>query len=109
VSILCGWNWLVKQKMLSDRVVYIAVRNVCWIIRHPSNGISFPYEIFAWDDSCEFPRLGSTPTRALPDVVVWRLLADLAPIFVVNSRLLVGVRLPLDPRSVDTSLLSGCQ
>jgi hypothetical protein len=79
VSVLCVWNRLVKQKVLSDRGVYIAVRNVCWIIRHSSNGISFPCEIFASDDSCESLRFGSAPTSSLPDVVVLRLLVDLTP------------------------------
>jgi hypothetical protein len=76
----CVWNWLVQQKVLSDRGVYITVRNVCRIIRYSSIGTSFPCEIFATDDSsCESLRCGSAPTSSLPDVIVLRLLEDLTP------------------------------
>ena len=57
---------LVKQKVLSERGVYSAVRNVCWIIRHSSNGISIHFKIFASDVSCESLLFGSAPTSSLP-------------------------------------------
>jgi hypothetical protein len=47
------WDWLVEEKMLSDRSLNITIRDVRWVIRHSRNRIFFPREILALHDSCE--------------------------------------------------------
>jgi hypothetical protein len=65
--------------MLSDRSLNITIRDVHWIIRHFRNGIFFPREILALDDSCELARLVGIVASLRSDVVTFRYLADFAP------------------------------
>ena len=78
-SIHLCWDWLVKKEMLSDRSLNITIRDVHWIIRHCRNGILFPREILALDDSCKLARRVGIAASLRSDVVAFRYLADFAP------------------------------
>jgi hypothetical protein len=56
LSIHPFWDWLVKEEMLSDRSLNITILDVRRIIRHFRDGVFFPREILALDDSCELAR-----------------------------------------------------
>ena len=53
MSIHLFWDWLIKEEVLSDSGLNIKILDVRWVICHSRNGILFPGEILAFDDSCE--------------------------------------------------------
>ena len=79
LSIHPFWDWLIKEEMLSDRSLNITILDVRRIIRHFRDGVFFPREILALDDSCELARLVGIVASLRSDVVTFRYLADFAP------------------------------
>jgi hypothetical protein len=73
------WDWLVKEEMLSDRSLDITILDVRRIIRHFRDGVFFPREILALDDSCELARRVDIVASLRSDVVTFRYLANFAP------------------------------
>ena len=73
------WDWLVEEEMLSDRSLNITILDVRRIIRHFRDGVFFPREILALDDSGELARRVGIVASLLSDVVTFRYLADFAP------------------------------
>jgi len=53
LSICRFWNWLVKEEVLSNRSLNIAIWDVLGIIRCPRNGIFFPWEVLPLNDPYE--------------------------------------------------------
>ena len=72
-------DWFVKEEMLSDRSLNITILDVRRIIRHFRDGVFFPREILALDDSCELARRVGIIASRRSDVVAFRYLADFAP------------------------------
>ena len=73
------WDGLVKEKVLSDRGLGIAIRDMRRIISHSGDGVFFPREILALDDSCKLARRVGIAASLRSDVVAFRYLADFAP------------------------------
>jgi hypothetical protein len=73
------WDGLVKEKVLSDRGLDIAIRDVRRIISHSCDGVFFLREILALAYSGELARRIGIVASLRSDVVVFRRLANFAP------------------------------
>ena len=74
------WDGLVKEKVLSDRGLNIAIRDVRRIICHFCDGVFFPREILALTYSGELARLVGIVASLRSDVVIFSCLANFAPL-----------------------------
>jgi hypothetical protein len=73
------WDGLVKEKVLSDRGLDIAIRDVRRIISYSCDGVFFPREILALAYSGELARRVGIVASLLSDVVTFRYLANFTP------------------------------